>query len=243
MSQLLERVKQLKEAKYADQRTDEWLELRENMITASDVASAVGDNHYESPDAFVRKKVLKTKWAGNAATAHGTLLEPFVRDLYDARFGKNTTEIGLVQHRDYPFIGGSADGITDDGILLEIKCPLTRKIENKVPVYYMPQIQLLLEILDFEDCDFVQYKPAGPAGDPPEQFVVTRVKRDREWFKAKLPIMQAVWDKVIKGRESGLCEVENDPIPWDPLFKREVICEVTKEDGAEMPTQVEDSQV
>lgn len=218
------------------------------MITASDVASAVGDNHYESPDAFVRKKVLKTKWAGNAATAHGTLLEPMVRDLYDARFGKKTTEIGLVQHRDYPFIGGSADGITDDGILLEIKCPLTRKIENKVPVYYMPQIQLLLEILDFEDCDFVQYKPAGPSDENgvshlPEQFVVTRVKRDREWFKAKLPIMQAIWDKVIKGRESGLCEIQNDPIPWDPLFKRVVVCEVQKEDGSQVPTQVEDSQV
>jgi putative phage-type endonuclease len=238
MSPLLERVKQLKEATYADQRSEEWLQRREEMITASDAASAIGDNHYESIDSFVKKKVLKTKWGGNAATAHGTLLEPFVRDLYDQRFGKTTTEIGLVQHPDYPFIGGSADGITDDGILLEIKCPLTRKIEHKVPKYYMPQIQLLLEILDFEDCDFVQYRPAGPAGDPPEEFDVVRVKRDREWFKQKLPILQAVWDKVLKGREHGLCELAEDAKPY---IKKSVACELGKD--ARVPPQIEDSQV
>jgi len=205
------------------------------MITASDVASAIGDNHYESPDAFVRKKVLKTQWAGNAATAHGTLLEPLVRDLYDQRFGKHTTEIGLVQHPKYPFIGGSADGITDDGILLEIKCPLTRKIENKVPKYYMPQIQLLLEILDFEDCDFVQYRPAE--GESPEIFMVTRVKRDREWFAKNLPKMQAIWEKVLKGREHGLCEIQDD----EPYIKINIACEV-RDDGR-LSAQNEDSQV
>jgi len=193
------------------------------MITASDVASAIGDNHYESPDAFVRKKVLKTKWAGNAATAHGTLLEPMVRDMYDQRFGKKTTEIGLVQHPKYPFIGGSADGITDDGILLEIKCPLTRKIEDKVPKYYMPQIQLLLEILDFEDCDFVQYKPAE--GNVPEQFMVTRVKRDMSWFDKNLAKMQAIWDKIVKGRENGLCEIQPD----EHYIKINIACEISEE--------------
>lgn len=200
------------------------------MITASDVASAIGENHYESPDAFVRKKVLRTQWAGNAATAHGTLLEPIVRDMYDQRFGKTTTEIGLVQHPKYPFIGGSADGITDDGILLEIKCPLTRKIENKVPKYYMPQIQLLLEILDFEVCDFVQYRPE------PEQFVVTRVTRDHEWFGRNLPKMQAAWERILRGRAHGLCEIREDT----PYFKKSVVCEVRKDD---VPPQIKDSRV
>jgi hypothetical protein len=51
------------------------------MITASDAASAIGESLYESEDAFVKKKVLRTKWAGNAATEHGTRLEPLVRDL------------------------------------------------------------------------------------------------------------------------------------------------------------------
>lgn len=189
----------------------------------------------------MKKKVLKTTWAGNAATEHGTRLEPIVREMYDQRFGKKTHEIGLVQHPQYPFLGGSADGITEDGILLEIKCPLTRKIEPKVPKYYLPQIQLLLEILDFEECDFVQYKPG-----PPEEFVVVRVKRDREWFRAKLPIMQSVWNRVLAGREKGLCEILPDEKCWDPGFKIQIPCELQDDpSGAEggMPSQAEDTQV
>jgi putative phage-type endonuclease len=223
------KVAELLGRRYADQRSPEWLALRENMLTASDVASALGHNRYERPDDLLRKKVLKTAWAGNAATAHGTLLEPVARDLYDARYGKKSHEIGLVQHPKYHFLGGSADGITEDGMLIEIKCPLTRKIEDKVPKHYLPQIQLLLEILDFEDCDFIQYRPAGSKlavpfgpctedGAPPEQvdveipeiFMVTRVKRDREWFAKHLETMQKFWDGVIRARENGLCEVEED---------------------------------
>jgi hypothetical protein len=65
-----------------------------------------------------------------------------VRDFYDQKTGRKTHEIGLVQHRDYPWLGASPDGITEDGLLVEIKCPLTRKIEAKVPKHYLPQVQL-----------------------------------------------------------------------------------------------------
>jgi putative phage-type endonuclease len=246
---------------YADQRSPEWLALRETMLTASDVASALGHNRYERPDDLLRKKVLKTAWAGNAATAHGTLLEPVARDLYDERCGKKSHEIGLVQHPKYPFLGGSADGVTEDGILLEIKCPLTRKIEDKVPKHYLPQIQLLLEILDFENCDFVQYRPAGKAYvptkgpynehglppvhaevDQPEIFMVTRVTRDREWFAKHLETMQKFWDGVLRARENGLCEVQ-----WDvaAVPKCQVVLdEIRPEPGLEVPAppQVSDVQ-
>ena len=53
------RAKELLAAEYAEQRSDEWLALRDQMITASDVASAIGESRYETPDAFVKKKVLK----------------------------------------------------------------------------------------------------------------------------------------------------------------------------------------
>lgn len=226
------RVRELISAPYAEQRSQEWLDIRENMITASDAASAIGDNRYETPEAFVRKKVLRTQWAGNAATAHGTLLEPLVRDLYDAKFGRKTHEVGIVQHRDYPWLGGSADGLTEDGLLVEIKCPLTRKIEPKVPVHYMPQIQLLLEITDLEECDFVQYRPPKTEGSEPE-FVVVRIGRDRDWFVKNLPKLQAAWERIVAGRQNGLCEL----LP-ETQFKKEIHCELLEDNVVRAPASV-----
>ena len=240
------RARELLAAEYAEQRSQEGIDLRDQMITASDVASAIGENHYETPDAFVKKKVLKTKWAGNAATAHGTLLEPLVRDLYDARTGRKSHEIGLVQHRQYPWLGASPDGVTEDGLLIEIKCPLTRKIEAKVPKHYWPQVQLQLEITDLEECDFVQYRPAKTEGAEPE-FVVVRIKRDREWFAKHLPAMKAAWDRICKGRTHGLCELVDEPEAV--LFKKEIVCilqednEVWAEPRVEVPAQAQDAQV
>lgn len=256
------KVAELLNRKYFEQRSDEWLALRENMLTASDVASALGHNRYEKPDDLLSKKVLKKAWAGNAATSHGTLLEPVARDLYDERTGRKTHEIGLVQHPKYPFLGGSADGITEDGLLVEIKCPLTRKIEDKVPEHYLPQIQLLLEILDFEDCDFVQYRPATvkyvktkgpceesgnipcPAEEPvPEIFMITRVTRDKSWFEQHLKTMQVFWDRVESARKNGLCEVV-----WDEPYVQEIHCEVIEDldescSGFQMPAQAQVSDV
>ena len=230
------RVRELLAATYAEQRSEEWLAERENMITASDVASALGENRYESPESFIKKKVLRTQWAGNAATAHGTLLEPLVRDLYDQRTGRKSHEIGIVRHKDYPWLGGSADGITEDGLLIEIKCPLTRKIEPKVPKHYMPQIQLLLEVTDLDECDFIQYRPAGPSGTP-EEFVVVRIQRDRTWFERNFPVMESIWNRIQAGRKNGLCEILYDPEP------KEVVCEILNEPGVQVPPQAQDACV
>ena len=226
-SPTVQRARELIAQEYAEQRSQEWLDLRENMITASDAASAIGESRYESEDAFVKKKVLRTKWAGNAATAHGTLLEPFVRDLYDQKFNRKSHEIGLVQHRDYPWLGASPDGVTEDGILIEIKCPMSRKIEPNVPKHYWPQVQLQLEITDLEECDFVQYRPASIEDARPEEFVVVRVHRDREWFQRALPVLERVWQRVLRGRTHGLCEILEDPVPWNAEhFKKQIVCEV-----------------
>ena len=223
------RAKELISQSYADQRSDEWLALRGTMLTASDLASAIGDNPYEKPSDLLLKKCGAVKWGGNAATAHGTLLEPIARDLYDARYGRKSHEIGLVQHPVHKWLGGSPDGVTEDGRLIEIKCPLTRKITPAVPKYYLPQIQLLLEVLDLEACDFIQYRPG-----PPEEFEVTEVIRDRAWFARILPIAKAFWDQVLLRRQIGLCEVEDEDDESIPVIAaglvKDYVCELESDD-------------
>ena len=200
-------VQKLISAEYAAQRSEEWLKLRGNMLTASDAATAIGDNPYEKPEDLILKKCGHNKFHGNEFTAHGNKYEDEARDIYCERYGEVSHEIGLYPHPEIKWLGGSPDGITETGKLVEIKCPLKRKITPEVPKYYMPQLQLLMEILDLEEAVFIQYKPSEITWPQPPEFVLTEVKRDREWFKEKLPIMENLWKRVLWHRENGVEEL------------------------------------
>lgn len=197
-------VKQLLDREYAPQRSEEWLKLRGKMLTASDAATAIGDNPYEKPHDLLLKKCGFNKFNGNFATSHGNKYEDEARDIYCAKYGEVCHEIGLYPHPEHDWLGGSPDGITESGKLVEIKCPLSREIKPEVPKHYMPQLQLLMEILNLEECDFIQYKPEEITWPKNSEFVVVNVKRDREWFKEKLPIFREFWEKVLYHRENGI---------------------------------------
>lgn len=190
--------------KYEEQRSEEWFKLRRGMLTASDAATALGENPYEKPDALVLKKCgLGKKFTGNAATQWGQKYEDEARDIYCAKYNEVVHEIGVCPHPVHKFLGGSPDGISETGKLVEIKCPLRREIKPEVPSYYMPQLQLCMEILDLDEAVFIQYKPEALTWPKPAEFVLVNVKRDRQWFEEKLPIMRAFWDRVLWHREHG----------------------------------------
>ena len=141
-------VKRLIDRVYAAQKSEEWLRLRGNMLTASDAASAIGCNKYETPHGLLLKKCGKgEKFTGNEATRHGEKYEDEARILFEERYGEVVHEIGLCPHPEHDWLGGSPDGITESNCLVEIKCPMMRKITPEVPEHYMPQVQLCLEIL------------------------------------------------------------------------------------------------
>ena len=88
MSNMHPNVKALIEREYAAQKSEEWLALRGNMLTASDAATAIGKNKYETPDALLLKKCgLGEKFTGNDATRHGEKYEDEARILYEQRHG------------------------------------------------------------------------------------------------------------------------------------------------------------
>ena len=105
-----------------------------------------------------------------------------------------------------------------------LNSPLTydammRSIDGTVPEHYMPQLQLCMDILDLEEADFIQYKPEDLTWPKPSEFVVTNVKRDREWFAKYMPVMRDFWDKVVYHREHGI----EDPPPKKTRKKKEII--------------------
>jgi len=197
------RVQELISHEYAPQRSEEWLRLREGMLTASDAATALGLNPYEKPKDLILKKCGHKKFDGNIATLHGNKYEEEARDIYCLKYNEFAHEIGLRPHPEYPFLGGRRISKKENGKLIEIKCPLRREIKAEVPVYYMPQLQLLMEILNLDQCDFIQYKPADITWPAPAEFVVVHVLRDREWFQESLPVFKEFWDKVVWHRANG----------------------------------------
>jgi len=199
------RVQELLQIPQYEQRTPEWYRQRENAITASDIPTVLGENHYKTPwNLLVDKCNANPKpFVGNTATRWGNHYEDIAIERYSERYNKEVLSFGLLIHRDHDWLGGSPDGITKDGILLEVKCPLKRKIVmGEVPEHYLSQVLLNLEICDLEMGHFIEFIP----GNSDTDFVlnVVEVKRDRKWFSKELPKMREFWESVLKYRAEGI---------------------------------------
>lgn len=193
-------VKQLLELPKHEQRSNEWYAERKQRLTASDVATALGMNPYSSrADLIYKKAGGPDNFKGNAATQYGQKWEDTAIQKYCNLYEDENYEFGLIPHPTIPFIGGSPDGITKKGILLEVKCPMRRTIEpGVVPSYYLPQILTCLECTGLEECHFIQFKPG-----PNEILDITVVKRDRVWWDNYLPVMDFFWKEVLHYRKIG----------------------------------------
>jgi putative phage-type endonuclease len=206
---LHEKVKDLLKIPQFEQRTPEWFEQRNNAITASDIPTVLGENSYKKPWNLLLDKCNKNPkpFVGNEATRWGTHYEDIAIEKYSEIKNKKVLSFGLLIHKDYSWLGGSPDGITTDGILLEVKCPLRRKIvHGEVPHHYLSQVLLNLEICDLEVAHFIEFVPGS--SDDDYEINIVEVYRDHEWFKEKLSIMKEFWDSVVYYRKNG---IENHP--------------------------------
>jgi len=191
------------------QRTPEWYAIRNDLLTASDAAAAIGIRPYESYKQDPREELMKRKLGlvtssfGSAAMQHGVDNEDLARRLYCERTGEEVAEYGLVIHPTHAWLGASPDGVTRSGKLVEIKCPVSREIvPGHVPEHYVPQIQVCMEVLDLEETVFIQYKPETMTWPKPEIFDVTIVPRDRAWFATHLPLLETFHREMMERRKT-----------------------------------------
>uniref|UniRef100_A0A6C0I9L0 YqaJ viral recombinase domain-containing protein n=1 Tax=viral metagenome TaxID=1070528 RepID=A0A6C0I9L0_9ZZZZ len=198
-------VEQLLKIPQFEQRSKEWFQQRNNAITASDIPTVLNENVYKSPYTLLLDKCNGNPkpFVGNDATRWGNHYEDIAIEKYSQIKNKEVLSFGLIIHRDYPWLGGSPDGITTDGILLEVKCPLKRKIiHGEVPHHYLSQVLLNLEICDLEVAHFIEFVPGN--SDDNFEINIVEVLRDREWFKEKVVVMKEFWDSVLYYRANGI---------------------------------------
>jgi putative phage-type endonuclease len=160
-----------------EQRSKEWFDFRYGMITASDIATALGENPYESPENLILKKCDPNfPFLDNKFVHHGKKYEPTATMIYEHIYDVKVTEFGCLKDPKVSFLGASPDGICSKatlnnkfspllGTMLEIKCPYSREIKTKglidgdiCPHYYYCQVQIQEQCCELEDCDFWQCK-------------------------------------------------------------------------------------
>jgi putative phage-type endonuclease len=146
-------VKYLKTRPQPEQRTEQWYKMRMQMITASEAFMALRSNI----KSYILKKCgIGNKFMGNTATRWGQQYEDVAVMIYEKYTKRKVTEFGLIQHPTLSIFGASPDGITDDGRMLEIKCPYSRKLTGEPLHHYWIQTQIQLEVCNLSKCDFFE---------------------------------------------------------------------------------------
>ncbi len=176
------------------QNTDEWLEARHGVVTASNFATIMANYgkpfgnpaiQYAMKVAIEGKTNRSIEGFKNEWMDRGIELEDDARQLYsDMTFtpvqdGKFWTIKGDLWKIDR--FGASPDGLAGDG-LIEIKCPkysthFNQIIKGGYDLSYQWQIRGQMWITDRDWCDFVSYCPDFPLD---KQLYIFRVERDQE---------------------------------------------------------------
>lgn len=150
----------LKQIPKIEQRSEEWFAVRQKIITASEFAQALGKAKFGTQREFFQKKCnheeAKPFNSSSPPLKWGVMFEPVANDVYKKRTCNIVHEFGLLQHPTIPFFGASPDGITDNGIMVEYKCPYQRKITGEIPLQYFYQIQGQLSVCNLQECDYVE---------------------------------------------------------------------------------------
>lgn len=142
-----------------EQRTEDWHNIRKGIVTASEFADALGKGKFRTQRQFYQKKSGYVEEQFDAACPPlkwGTMYEDVAIEIYKKKFGYHVYDFGLLKHPVIPHFGASPDGITDFGVMVEIKCPYARKITGEVPQQYYYQMQGQLSVCDLHECDYVE---------------------------------------------------------------------------------------
>ncbi|AFX92611.1 putative phage-type endonuclease [Megavirus courdo11] len=173
-----ERVEEIKKIPQYEQKSQDWLNQRNECLTATAISKVVDEDPYDYPIDLLFDKCGKGKpFVENEFVHHGNKYEEIGTMFYSYRNNVQVGEYGLLQHRVKKMIAASPDGICSNktyqnnkltklvGRLLEIKFPKTRKIETHgdldgdiCPHYYYLQVQAQLFVTELDECDFLQCK-------------------------------------------------------------------------------------
>lgn len=137
------------------QLSDEWFDIRRNMLTASQTMEYIR----KTPSVIKQKQNKESNSFTSSATSWGNMFEPVAKQLYCNMNKIHLLDIGFMVHNKLDFYGASPDGVTPNGTLVEFKCPISRPIiKDKIPDKYMAQIQGQMAVCELSECDYCEFE-------------------------------------------------------------------------------------
>ena len=145
------------------QRTPEWYNMRKERLTASATAQAIGKGKFGNRNQLLQSKAFpdSEKWfpTTSGPMYHGTMLEEMTSRCYSQRNNDiRIYDFGMIKHPSLDCYGASPDGITELGIMIEIKTPYRRKVDGNIPEEYLLQMQGQMAACELHECEFVDCK-------------------------------------------------------------------------------------
>lgn len=174
------------------QGTDEWLQARLGLVTASNFKFATSDGigGADSKTKFSYLcALLSERTTGNLVKRYhneamewGTHNEPAARSTYTLETGSEVTQVGFVKNGEH--VGASPDGLVGDDGMIQIKCQeshnhIANLLKQKCPTVHLKQIQGELWCCGRLWSDFVSFDPRNPFKD----IFIFRVHRDEEFIR------------------------------------------------------------
>ncbi len=174
------------------QRTAAWYEQAYSLLTASEFGELYGSERgYANlvlskampPPLREGPSKLACPTADMSPFDWGIRFEPVVKQAFSALWGLEIADSGRVIHPTVPHLAASPDGLLLNaadpariGRLVEIKCPIRRVVDGSIPFEYWCQMQIQMEVLDIDECEFLDVKFVSPekqkpAYTKPETFV------------------------------------------------------------------------
>jgi putative phage-type endonuclease len=160
------------------QGSPEWFAVKCGKLSASRIPDTIATT--KSGYSASRKNMLATlvcermtksvaESYSNSAMLRGVEKEPLARAEYETKRGVMVDQIGFVDHPDIAMSGASPDGIVDNNLLIEIKCPNTAThIETlttgEIDKRYIVQMQWQMACTGATACDFISFDDRLPEG-------------------------------------------------------------------------------
>lgn len=156
--------------KQSAQRTEEWYKEAQHMLTASefaDIFSAPRTRGHLVMSKVAEPQPMNRRLACPTASLSpfdwGIRFEPVVKQILEGLWGARIEDCGRVYHPTLERLAASPDGVilaaTDPvrvGRLVEIKCPISRKVGQGIPFKYWCQMQIQMEVSGIHECEYVE---------------------------------------------------------------------------------------